>query len=93
MHISICCAASTVLGKRGSSSDNRGHQSNKRERVDANGGGGALFDLNVPAEVVDKIWNFIIWWVMAHSFELYSWLKLPHQHKGEILFFFAALPP
>jgi len=47
--------ASTVLGKRGSSSDNRGHQSNKRERVDANGGGSALFDLNVPAEVVDKI--------------------------------------
>jgi len=63
MLISICCAASTILGKRtelhGSSSDNRGHQSNKRERVDANGGGGggggALFDLNVPAEVVDKI--------------------------------------
>ena len=59
MLISICCAASTILGKRtelhGSSSDNRGHRSNKRERVDANGGGGALFDLNVPAEVVDKI--------------------------------------
>lgn len=59
MHISIYCAASTILGKRthdlhGSSSDNRGHQSNKRERVDANGGG-ALFDLNVPAEVMDKI--------------------------------------
>lgn len=60
MHISICCAVSAILGKRthelhGSSSNNRGHQSNKRERVDANGGGGALFDLNVPAEVVDKI--------------------------------------
>jgi len=46
--------ASNISGKRthelhGSSS------SNKRERVDVNGGGGALFDLNVPAEVVDKI--------------------------------------
>ncbi|CAN6301707.1 unnamed protein product [Urochloa humidicola] len=51
--------ASTILGKRapefhGSSSDNRVRQSHKRERHDANGGG-ALFDLNVPAEVVDKI--------------------------------------
>ncbi|KAL6645532.1 hypothetical protein ACP70R_017140 [Stipagrostis hirtigluma subsp. patula] len=52
---------STILGKRpilqlhGSSSDNRGHPYHKRERGDANGGGGALFDLNVPAEVSDKI--------------------------------------
>lgn len=58
MHISICCAASTNLGKRapelqGSSSDSR-VRPNKRERQDANGGG-ALFDLNVPAEVADKI--------------------------------------
>ena len=60
MHISICCAGSTILGKRpivqlhGSNSDNRGRPSHKRERGDANGGG-ALFDLNVPAEVSDKI--------------------------------------
>jgi ariadne-1 len=62
--MSISCAASISLGKRthelhGSSSgnrgDNRGHRSNKRDRVDANGGGDALFDLNVPAELVDKI--------------------------------------
>ena len=58
MCISISCAASTILGKRGlelhgSSSDNR-VRPHKRDRPDANGGG-ALFDLNVPAEVVDKI--------------------------------------
>ncbi|KAL6867566.1 hypothetical protein ACP4OV_015590 [Aristida adscensionis] len=53
--------APSILGKRsvlqlhGSSSDNRGHPSHKRERGDANGGGGPLFDLNVPAEVSDKI--------------------------------------
>jgi len=50
--------ASTILGKRGpelhgSSSDNR-LRPHKRDRPDANGGG-TLFDLNVPAEVADKI--------------------------------------
>jgi ariadne-1 len=60
MHISICHAGPSVLGKRpilqlhGSSSDDRGHHSHKRGRGNANGGG-ALFDLNVPPEVADKI--------------------------------------
>ncbi|VAI08076.1 unnamed protein product [Triticum turgidum subsp. durum] len=53
-------AGSSLTGKRpilqlhGSSSDNSGRPSHKRERRDAHGGG-ALFDLNVPAEVADKM--------------------------------------
>ncbi|KAM0886278.1 hypothetical protein ACQ4PT_029762 [Festuca glaucescens] len=53
-------SGSSVMGKRpilqlhGSSSDNSGRPSHKRERRDAHGGG-ALFDLNVPAELADKI--------------------------------------
>ncbi|EMS64542.1 putative E3 ubiquitin-protein ligase ARI2 [Triticum urartu] len=43
-----------ILQMHGSSSDNSGRPSHKRERRDAHGGG-ALFDLNVPAEVADKI--------------------------------------
>lgn len=60
MLISNCHVGSSILGKRpipqlhGSSSDNRGLASHKRERRDAKAGG-ALFDLNVPAEVSDKI--------------------------------------
>jgi len=55
-------SGSSLLGKRpilqlhGSSSDNSGLPSHKRERREARGGGGgALFDLNVPAELADKI--------------------------------------
>lgn len=53
-------SGSSVTGKRpilqlhGSSSDNSGRPSHKRERREAHGGG-ALFDLNVPAELADKI--------------------------------------
>ncbi|KAF7049886.1 hypothetical protein CFC21_058340 [Triticum aestivum] len=53
-------SGSSLTGKRpilqlhGSSSDNSGRPSHKRERRDAHGGG-ALFDLNVPAEVADKM--------------------------------------
>ncbi|KAI5022409.1 hypothetical protein ZWY2020_059139 [Hordeum vulgare] len=53
-------SSSSLTGKRpilqlhGASSDNSGRSSHKRERRDAHGGG-ALFDLNVPAEVADKI--------------------------------------
>ncbi|XP_044957842.1 probable E3 ubiquitin-protein ligase ARI2 [Hordeum vulgare subsp. vulgare] len=43
-----------ILQLHGASSDNNGRRSHKRERRDAYGGG-ALFDLNVPAEVADKI--------------------------------------
>jgi ariadne-1 len=43
-----------ILQLHGSSSDNSGRPSHKRERRDANGGG-PLFDLNVPAELADKI--------------------------------------
>lgn len=48
-------SGSSIFGKRqlGSSSNNNGRP-HKRERNDAHGGA-ALFDLNVPAEVADKI--------------------------------------
>jgi ariadne-1 len=61
MHIfQYAHAGPSILGKRpihqlhGSSSDNRIHPSHKRERGNTNAGG-ALFDLNVPPEVADKI--------------------------------------
>ena len=55
MHISTCPVGSSIFGKRqlGSSSNNNGRP-HKRERNDAHGGA-ALCDLNVPAEVADKI--------------------------------------
>ncbi|XP_072972706.1 probable E3 ubiquitin-protein ligase ARI2 isoform X2 [Typha angustifolia] len=53
--------SATVLGKRlgtqlhgSSSSDDSIYSSHKRAKKDAHGGG-ALFDLNVPAEVIDKL--------------------------------------